>query len=329
MNRKPRLDDIDSAKGLAIFLVVLGHLAGGGNLPKNFDWYMAIHYAIYRFHMPFFMFLSGFIFFYTYNPIRTMHDYGRYAVRKFWRFAPAYLLFGGLMIAGKTIGQHVVHVDSPPEGFWHGFVEILIRPSLSHAATLWYIYALLGFQLLLPICLWPTRDRLELLLVVGLLLHFVGSTYLFCFDRMSEHAFVFLAGAYAASYSSAWMALVDKFRNLTLAVFTAILAASVYWYVPSYPISLLSIPALHGLCRLPRWRTSYWLLLFGKYTFIIYLMNTIVIGLEKALLIKFHFWTGGQFVLFSPLLLISGIFVPILLKVYVFPRIPILDRITS
>ena len=29
MSRKPRLDDIDSAKGLAIFLVVLGHLSGG------------------------------------------------------------------------------------------------------------------------------------------------------------------------------------------------------------------------------------------------------------------------------------------------------------
>ena len=33
--------------------------------------------------MPFFMFLSGFIYFYTYKPVRTLHDYGRYAVRKF------------------------------------------------------------------------------------------------------------------------------------------------------------------------------------------------------------------------------------------------------
>jgi hypothetical protein len=279
--------------------------------------------------MPFFMFLSGYIFFYAYNPIRTLRDYGRYALRKSWRFVPAYLLFGGLMIAGKVIGEHFMHVDSPPESFWQGFVEILLRPSISHAASLWYVYALLAYQILAPVGLRLSKDRLEPLLVVALLLHFVGSTSLFCLDRICLHAFEFVAGAYAASHSSAWTALVDKFRNLTLATFSVILGVSVYWYVPSYPIALLSIPALHGLCRRPRWRTSAWLLLFGKYTFAIYLMNTIVLGLEKSLLVKFHLWTGPQFTLFAPLLLLSGIFVPILVKACIFPKIPSLDRITS
>lgn len=331
MSRKPRLDDIDSAKGLAIVLVVFGHLVAweGGNFPKGFAWYMVADQAVYRFHMSFFMFLSGFVFLYAYNPIHTLRDFRHYVVRKFWRFGPAYLLFGGLMIAGKVIGQHFLHVESPPEGFWRGFEEILIRPMVSHAASLWYIYALLVFQLLLPVALRLSRGRLEPLLGVALVLHFVGSTSLFCLDRVCEHAFVFVAGAYVASRSSAWMILVDKFRRVTLTTFIVILGVSVCWYVPSYAIALLSIPALHGLCRLPRWRSSSWLLLFGKYTFAIYLMNTMVIGLEKGLLERFHLWTGLLFVFFGPLLLLSGVFVPILLKVYVFPKIPILDRITS
>ena len=329
MSRKPRLNDIDSAKGLAIFLVVLGHISGGEGMPKDFGWYFELDRAIYRFHMPFFMFLSGYIFFYAYNPIRTVRDYGRYAMRKFWRFVPAYLLFGGLMIAGKVIGEHFMHVDSPPESFWQGFVGILLRPSISHASSLWYVYALLAYQMLLPVGLRLSRDRLEPLLVGAFLLHFVGSTSLFCLDRICGHAFEFVAGAYAASCFSAWTALVDRFHRLTLATFIIILGVSVGWYVPSYPIALLSIPALHGLCRLPRWRTSSWLLLFGKYTFAIYLMNTIVIGLEKSLLVKFHLWTGPVFTLLAPLLLLSGIFVPILVKACVFSRIPSLDRITS
>jgi len=331
MSRKPRLDEIDSAKGLAIVLVVLGHLVGGegGKLPKDFDWYMAIDHAVYRFHMPFFMFLSGSIFFYTYTPIRALRDYGRYAVRKFLRLGPAYLLFGGLMIAGKVIAQRFLHVDSPPEDFWSGFLGILLSPMTSHAATLWYIYALLVFQLLLPVALLLSRDRLEPLLGVALVLHFIRGPSLFCLDRVCEHAFVFLAGAYAVSRSSAWTALVDKFRGFTLTTFTAVLIASVCWNVPSFPIALLSIPALHGLCRLPSWRSSSWLQLFGKYTFVIYLMNTMVIGLEKGLLERFQLWTGLLFVFFGPLLLLSGVFVPILLKACVFRRIPILDRITS
>jgi peptidoglycan/LPS O-acetylase OafA/YrhL len=331
MSHKPRLDDIDSAKGLAIVLVVFGHLVAwdGGNFPKGFAWYMVVDQAVYRFHMSFFMFLSGFIFLYTYNPIRTLRDYGRYAVRKSWRFGPAYLLFGGLMIAGKVIGQRFLHVESPPGDFWRGFGEILIRPMASHAASLWYIYALLVFQMLFPITVRLSRDRLEPLLAVALMLHFVGNTTLFCLDRVCEHAFVFVAGAYAASHSSTWTAWVDKYRSFTLVTFIGVLVASVCWYVPSYLVALLSIPALHGLCRLPRWRSSSSLLLFGKYTFVIYLMNTMVIGLEKGLLEKLHLWTGLLFVVFGPLLLLSGVFVPILFKVYIFPKIPSLDRITS
>ena len=331
MSRKPRLDDIDSAKGLAIVLVVLGHLGGaeGGNPPKDFDWYMTLFYAIYRFHMPFFMFLSGFVFFYTYNPVHSFRDYGRYAVRKFWRFGPAYLLFGGLMIGGKVMAQHFMHVDLPPEDFWRGFLEILIRPGISRAASLWYIYTLLVFQLLVPGALRISRDRLEPLLGVALILHFVGSTPLFCLDRVCQHAFVFAGGAYAASHFSAWAAFVDKSRRFTLTGFIVVLIASVYWSVPSYPIALLSIPALHGLCRLPAWRSSYWLLLIGKYTFAIYLMNTMVIGFEKGLLDKLHLWSGLHLMFFAPFLLLSGVFVPILLKLYVFRWIPSLNRITN
>ena len=164
---------------------------------------------------------------------------------------------------------------------------------------------------------------------MALALHFVPRTPLFCLDRVCEHAFVFVAGAYAVSHSSVWTTFVDRFRRCTLVTFIGVLVASVYWYVPSYPIALMSIPALHGLCRLPRWRSSYWLLLFGKYTFVIYLMNTMVIGFEKGLLEKLHLWTGLSFVVFGPLLLLSGLFVPILLKIYIFPKIPSLDRITS
>jgi fucose 4-O-acetylase-like acetyltransferase len=329
MSGKLRLDDIDSAKGLAIFLVVLGHISGGEGMPKDFAWYSELNTAIYRFHMPFFMFLSGYIFYYAYNPIRTLRDYGHYAVRKSWRFVPAYLLFGGLMIAGKVIAERFVHVDSPPVSFWQGFVEILLRPSVSHAASLWYVYTLLIFQMLLPVALRLDRDRLEPLLGVALVLHFVGSPPLFCLDRVCEHAFVFVAGAYAASHLSTWTALVDRFRNFTLTAFVVIVGVSLWWHVPRFPIALLSIPALHGLCRRPRWQTSSWLLLLGKYTFAIYLMNTIVIGLEKSVLVKFHLWTGPSFALLAPLILFSGIYVPIFVKACVFSRIPSLDRITN
>ena len=67
-NISKRLNYIDSLKGFAIFLVVMGHViawqfadheqAIHGGLPQVALWW----HFIYAFHMPLFMFLSGFLF---------------------------------------------------------------------------------------------------------------------------------------------------------------------------------------------------------------------------------------------------------------------------
>ena len=79
---KNRLYDIDRAKGLAILLVVLGHLVARGEPPKDADWYLFLKLIIYKFHMAFFMFLSGVIFNYTYKDISNLIEYKKYACKR-------------------------------------------------------------------------------------------------------------------------------------------------------------------------------------------------------------------------------------------------------
>ena len=55
--RERRLD-LDRAKGYAILLVVAGHLVAN-TAPEGAGWYEPLRYALYRFHMPFFLYLSG------------------------------------------------------------------------------------------------------------------------------------------------------------------------------------------------------------------------------------------------------------------------------
>lgn len=123
-----------------------------------------------------------------------------------------------------------------------------MRPVHSHAVSLWYVYVLLEFYILLPVCLWLSGNRLGPLLVVGLLVRFVSASPLLGLDRICEHAFIFLLGGYCASRLHDWTALVDKFFNLTLGTFIIVLGISFFWDVPSFPVGLLSIPALHGRC---------------------------------------------------------------------------------
>lgn len=72
---RQRLVDIDKAKGFAIFLVVLGHIIAT-NQPLGNDWYAILKMGIYKFHMPFFMYLSGVVF--AYPNIDTIGGYFTY-----------------------------------------------------------------------------------------------------------------------------------------------------------------------------------------------------------------------------------------------------------
>ena len=56
-----RLLYIDFLKGIAIFLMVMGHFLYGLHMPNNNGQYI-IAQIIYTFHMPLFMFVSGYVF---------------------------------------------------------------------------------------------------------------------------------------------------------------------------------------------------------------------------------------------------------------------------
>ena len=55
-----RRQDIERAKRLAILLVVFGHIVARAD-PLRVEWYEPIRRAIYAFHMPFFLYLSGYV----------------------------------------------------------------------------------------------------------------------------------------------------------------------------------------------------------------------------------------------------------------------------
>jgi hypothetical protein len=71
------------------------------------------------------------------------------------------------------------------------------------------------------------------------------------------------------------------------------------------------------------------LMALGKYTFSIYLMNTIAIGSTKAVILKFIAWDGFNFIFIAPIILLSGLLIPIAVKKYVFTKIRPLDFITK
>lgn len=330
--RGERLTDIDRAKGLAIFLVVLGHIVTG-DPPKANAWFGEVINIIYSFHMPFFMYLSGFVMFYTFKAMDDFKDYFHYVQKKAFRIAPAFILFGIIILLGKMALASILHVDNQPEaGFVQGVLDILLVPGQSAAKGLWFVYVLFEFYLVVPVLLFVFGGRIWPVIAIGAGLAFVSGPALFMLEGAFEYLIYFSVGMLAAGSLPKFHNVLDRYSWLFLLVFLAsltLLYSKVPYSTAKLIIGLLSIPALHALVRtagLVRWE---FLATWGLFSFAIYLMNTIAIGLAKGITLKFVSWDGTNFLWIAPLIFAVGFFGPIIVKKYIFVYIKPLDRITD
>jgi len=85
-----RLISIDIAKAICIILVVIGHY-----VPENSPiWYMTMRDVIYSFHMPLFMFVSGYVYWATRKPVK----YKDFVWKKFQRLIIPYFFVSVIVI---------------------------------------------------------------------------------------------------------------------------------------------------------------------------------------------------------------------------------------
>lgn len=307
-----RLGEIDKLKGLAIFLVVLGHIVAR-EAPQGNDWYVGLKDTIYLFHMPLFMFLSGLILAYARKPIQDLKGYRRYVVGKFYRLMPAYLLFSLVVFVGKMLLGPVMHVDNTAESWWNYF-DVLINPLSSYCAYLWYIYVLFIFYAIAPSAYYVTRQRIHYLLPLCLIAHFVELPGYFALSSVGEYAFVFVLGCTAGEHYQAYSKWLEQYGPFFVTPFVVTLFFATAWDVPKFVLGLMAIPAcqpLVGMRLADGWNV---LKILGYYTFPIYLMNTLFIGVAKGVMFKFASWDGANFFWFAPTLLIAGIVGPIVVS---------------
>lgn len=319
---KRRFEDIDIAKGLAIFLVVLGHLVARVP-PPNSEWYIALKNTIYLFHMPFFMFLSGLIMYLSFKPLHSASEYGHYVAGKAKRLLPGFFFFAVLIIAGKMVAKQFLVVDNVPTTFWNDLFRVIIDPVNSSATSLWYIYVLLEYYVIFALLLMIVKQRVYLLVILGIVLRFVPPPDYFAIRTVFEYFFVFALGLLAMQHYDKYTKLLDRYRVLFLVLFGLSFTLSFLnldEVVTKFIVGTCSIPALHSLARTKLFLNSSQLALYSKNTYAIYLMNTLAIGVTKAALIFFIPWGGWGFVLMAPILLVAGLYGPIIAKTQIFAR---------
>lgn len=296
--KNQRLSEVDKLKGLAIFLVVLGHIVAR-EPPAGNQWYVDLKATVYLFHMPLFMFLSGLILAYARRKIDCWSDYGKYLRGKFVRLMPAYLLFSLIVFSGKKLLAQRMHVDNNP-GSLLSYFDVLTNPLGSYCAYLWYIYVLFLFYAIAPAAYYVTRDRIQWILPLAFAVHFVPLPGWFGLSSLGEYALVFALGCLAGDHYKTFAAWLQRYGAVFVAPFVVLLFYAVPLGVPKFFMGLLAIPACHALMTVRLADAWGVLKTLGAYTFPIYLMNTMFIGVTKGLMLKAAPWDNSNFYWFAP-----------------------------
>lgn len=304
-------------------LVVFGHLMASG-YPRGNAWYDTAKDIVYSFHMPFFMYLSGYVFALTGKQAITYGAYGRFLRERAMRLLLPFLLFGLLIVTGKYIAQFFLYVDDPPHSLFSGLSDLLFNTDKSPALSIWYVYVLFLYSALMPL-LWRLGLRWPGAVLLGAGLFALPAPDFFYLDRAASFFLFFAVGGLVAARPR----IESRFHPLVLAwllLFNATLFTE-WTALPGQARMLLcglaAIPALHGLVKARFLARERVLRILGENAFSIYLLNTIVIGLMKAGYLKLASFEGASATFALALFFAGGVVVPILIRKLT-ARLPVL-----
>ena len=199
-----RLIGIDVMQGIAMVLVVLGHHLFSF-MP---EWYKHMFVWIYTFHMPLFIFISGFLTRYSYKGVNSWKEYKQYVTKRLKKFFLPFLIVG-------TIGTFATWNFNDVNVLLKNLLNLIISPKQSEVTFLWYIYLLFIFYCIAPIIFNAKLWIKALLFIVALYLstHVIPIGYL-CIDWFTRYFVFFLSGAFIAKYYQQ----IKQHKNICLSI---------------------------------------------------------------------------------------------------------------
>lgn len=315
MDSRQRLREIDLAKGIGIILVVAGHLVAGSP-PRGNEWFLTFKGLLYSFHMPFFMYLSGYVYYYSGRYQVGRSEYPGFVWKLTKRLLVPFLALGLITLIGKIVFSKFMYVDNPPAGLWEGVLQMIYFTRWSPATAIWYLFVLYVYSVLMPLVGRRFGMLYPVLLVAALLLWIYPLPPRIYGDRVSEFLLFFVLGMVACKFRGAWEPILKRFSLALVAAFALALFALTQvgspWIVLA--CAILGTAALHSITLHMDVEKYRPLVVIGEYSLVIYLLNTITIGLTKGVLLQFFSWNYGAFFVYLPLLMAGGLVLPMIAR---------------
>ena len=296
---------IDMAKAICIILVVIGHY-----FPDiHPEWYGTIRSVIYSFHMPLFMFASGFVYIATYQD----SGYIAFLTKKAKRLMIPYFTTSILVISFKLCTQGNAYVENPVTLM--SYLKIIYQPEAG--AFLWFIWALWWMFVIIPF--FNTRILRLVLFIIAFFIP-LAIPYLpeiFCLHKFAGMLLYFIAGIMVYD----WRELLIWVKHIPLiAVFTVFciveMIPPVYWggkYIVAFIGIAFILKSSFVISNNVNRKTKF--LVVSSASYIIYLLHTTFEGLAKAVIVKLPYLSdlsnGVMFTIGAVIVISAGLFIPI------------------
>jgi colanic acid biosynthesis glycosyl transferase WcaI len=274
---KPRVEWVDAFKGIAIILVVGGHVIGGlrdSGIIQNAAAATAVYRWIYTFHMPAFFFASG-----LFAARSVRKGIGPFVGNKVGTLIYPYVIWTAVQwCCHESLSRFTNSKPDPRQ---------LLKMAYEPYMNLWFLYALFMVFLIYAGITTAAGRRRWPVLVAGLILYGVATEQWLSFwpllNRTAGHFVYFAIGAAAADSVLAAAVKLPAIAGFVItAAAAALLAAAVRFNLDAYDwlhvvLAMIGITGVYTLsAALDRLRLGAFLILCGLFSLEIYLMHGIV-----------------------------------------------------
>ena len=310
-----RLISFDIAKAICMILVVVGHYVPD----YSPTWYVDIHDVIYTFHMPLFMFASGYIYMATKRDI----PYKDFLLKKVKRLMVPYFSVSVIIISIKLLTEGHAYVQNPVTIF--SYLKLLYLPEAGD--FLWFIWALWWMFILVP--LFKTKKMRLGLFGFAVILHYVPNFLpeYFCLRQFQNMLLYFMLGVVCCDWKESLSILSKVPLWLVYCIFICgeicqvfdVMGGHISMLLPFIGIS--TVMALSHSLEKRHKDGKGLLMMVASSSYIIYLFHTTFEGFAKAVVYKIPCFADGTndvlFIFNIFIVVICGVVCPILLHRYV------------
>jgi fucose 4-O-acetylase-like acetyltransferase len=318
-----RLTHFDIAKAIGIILVVIGHYYPCSSP----EWYVKLREWIYSFHMPLFLFASGYI----YIAFKKEEKYIDFILKKIKRLMLPYLATSFIIITIKLFTQNGMYVENPVTAF--SYLRMFYYPEAGY--FLWFIWAL--FLMFCVVPFFKNKIHRLGLFVVALIIHFCPTSELsevFCIRETLSMMVWFLFGVVCFDFKEDMDKKIGSKKLCGIAAVLFVVSSIMKYgihlsndYILLFATHILPWTGIAFVLYVSNLQTqnidsmpSNILLNIGSASFFIYLFHTTFMGFAKSFVHRIPFMNGKSDLWFTigAILVVSvGIVCPILFYRYV------------